>query len=139
MGRFSHHAAVTYFPVFPLIEDAIKAHWSHVHIADLGPAEELVVEIKPVFEIRCVEFVPTDRTWGGRCRAYRRWHGRVGSKDHDGGALGIGHDSKAKHAGHIGCRLPKLATGFDNFFDMSVNIINCDVTDPGGVPGDIQH
>src|SRR3954465_15818180 len=139
MGRFSHHAAVTHFLVFALIEDAIKAHWSHVHIADLGPAEELVVEVKPVFEIRCVEFVPTVRSWGGRWRAHRRGHGGVGSKDHDGGALGIGHDSEAKHAGHIGCRPQKIAPGFDDLFYMRVNVIDGDVTDPGGVPWDSQH
>ena len=64
MGRFGHHASVAHFLVFTLIENAINAHWPHVHIADLSPAKELVVEVKPVFEIRCVEFVPTDRTWG---------------------------------------------------------------------------
>ena len=36
------------------IEEAIDAHGAHVHIADLGPAKELVVEVESAFEVGCV-------------------------------------------------------------------------------------
>ena len=105
-GGFGHHAAVAHFLVVAFIEDAIDAHGPHVHIADLGPAKELVVEVESAFEVGCVELVPADGA-GGRWRgALRRWHGRVGSEDHNGGALRIGHDGEAKHSGNVSGGFP---------------------------------
>src|SRR4051794_9017622 len=77
LGRLGHHAAVAHLFVVALVEDAINAHCPHVHIASLGPTKELIVEIKPAFEVRCVEFVPTDGAGGGWCGAFRRRHRRV--------------------------------------------------------------
>src|SRR5713101_50879 len=99
MRRFGHHSAVAHSLVVALIEDAIYAHGTHIHIADLGPAKELVVEVESAFEVGCVELVPADRAGGRWCWALWRWHVRVGREDHDCGALRIGHDGEAKHAG----------------------------------------
>src|SRR4051794_6505888 len=66
MGSLRHHAAVAHLFVLALIEDAIDTHLAHIHIADLRPAEELVVESKSGFEIGGVEFMPPDCSGRGR-------------------------------------------------------------------------
>ncbi len=76
MGRLGHHAAIAHFLVIAFIEEAIDAHGPHVHIGDLGPAEELVVEVESAFEVGCVELVPPDGAGGRRRGALRRWHFR---------------------------------------------------------------
>src|SRR5947209_2604014 len=102
MGAFGHHAAVSHLFVVTLVEDAINARGSHVHIADLNPAEEPAVELKPAFEVRCIEFVPAYGTGCGWRGAFGRRHRRVGSKDHNASALRVGHDGETKHAGNVG-------------------------------------
>jgi hypothetical protein len=66
--------------VVAFIEDAIEAHGAHVHIADLGPAEELVVEVESGVEVGGVELVPADGAGSGRRGALGRGHGRVAVK-----------------------------------------------------------
>src|SRR4029079_9851376 len=106
MGSLGHHAAIAHWFAVAFIEDAINAHGSHIHIANLTPTKELVIELKYALEICCVEFVPADGTGGGWCGAFRRRHRRVGSKDHNGSALRVGHDGEAKHARNVGGGFP---------------------------------
>src|ERR1700730_4337762 len=97
MGGLGHHAAVAHFFVVAFIEDAIGAHRPHVHIAKLGPAKELVVEVKSAFEIGGVELVPADGAGRRWCRAFWRGHGGVGCEDNNACALGVS-DMTAKRS-----------------------------------------
>jgi hypothetical protein len=111
----------------------------HVHISDLRPTKELVVELKSFFEIRCVEFMPTDGAGCGWRGAFRCRHRRVGSVDHNRGALRVRQDGKAQHAGNVGGGLPQLAAGFDDLFDVRIDVIDSDIANPRRVLRQVQH